>query len=172
MLLYIGIFVAILIATPCARFFYTAISNKTRSVHPSDRRKAITDNSEKLQKEETGFKTNSNFRVLSVQEGGSKSLSPGKKRSANPVACHKLKSARAIHEEKLLSMNKSYKARRRAESGPLSLEMVSKPFTRKVAPWAKDYKIAVRSWKVQNCPIPIAEPTYSELIRTKSGNVE
>ena len=69
-------------------------------------------------------------------------------------------------------MYESYRARRRAESEPLTLEMVSKPFSRKVAPWAKDNKIAIRAWKAEECPILIAEPTYSELTRTGSNNAE
>jgi hypothetical protein len=137
MLFYTSIFVAILIAALHARFFHTAIANKNRSAHTSNKRIAITDRSKRYQKERTGFKINNDLPIPSVQEGGLMSSNLGKKHPANPVVCHKLKSARLIYEETLLSMNESYKAKRRAESGPLTLEMVSKPFRRKVAPWAK-----------------------------------
>jgi hypothetical protein len=161
-----------LIAALYARFFYTAIANKNRSVHTSNKRTAITDSSLRHQKERTGFKINNALPIPSVQEGGLVSSNLGKKHPANPVVCHKLKTARPIHEESLLSMNESYEARRRAESEPPTLEMVSKPFRRKVAPWAKDNKTAIRPWETQECPIPIAEPTYSELTRTGSNNAE
>jgi hypothetical protein len=172
MLFYMSIFVVILIAALHTRFFYTAIANKNRSVHTSNKRIAITDSSRKYQKERTGFKINNDLPIPSVEEGGLVSLNLGKKHPADPVVCHKLKTARLIYEESLLSMNESYKARCRAESGPPTLEMVSKPFRRKVVPWAKDNKTAIRPWKTQKCLIPIAEPTYSELTHTGSNNAE
>lgn len=164
MLFYISIFVAILIAALHVRFFYTAIANKKRSVHSSNKRIAMTDSSRTYQKERTGFNDSP---IPSVQEGGLVSSHP-----ANPVVCHELKTARLIYEETLLSMNESYKAKRRAESESLTLEMVSKPFRRKVAPWAKDNKTAIRPWRAQECLIRTAEPTFSELTHTGSSNSE
>jgi hypothetical protein len=172
MLFYISLFAAILSAALCSHFFYTAVANKIRSIHTSNKRIAITDSSRRYQKERVDFKTNYALPIPSVKEGGLVSSNLGKKHPSNPVVCHKLKTARLIYEESHLSMNESLKARRRAESESLTLEMVSKPFRRKVAPWAKDNKTAIRPWNAQECPIPVAEPTYSELIQTGSNNAQ
>ena len=167
MLFYTGIFVAILIVALHAHFFHTAIANKNTSAHTSDEQMAATDSSRRNQKERTGFKINNDLPIPSVQEDGSVSSNLGKKHPANPVDCHDLKTARPIFEEWLLSMNESYKARRRAESGHLTLEMVSKPFTRKADPWVKDGETALKLCKTQECLILNAEPTYSELTHTE-----
>ena len=74
---------------------------------------------------------NNDLPLLSVQEGGlvSSNLAP-----AEPVGCHDQNTARLIREKKLLAMYESYKARRREESEPRTLEMVSKPFRRDADP--------------------------------------
>lgn len=172
MLLYTSLFVAILTATLCARFFFTAISNKDRPIRNSNKQRAKADSTGRYQKEETDFRFDNSFRVPSVPEGGYESTNVRKKHPVNPVVDHNLKSARDIYEERLLSMNKSYKARRRKESGHLKLELVCKPFTRKAAPWAKDNRTSARPYEAQDCPVPIAEPTYSELIQAKSNNMQ
>lgn len=172
MLVYISVFIAILIAALHVRFFYTAIVNKDILGRHSNKPIATTDGSGKDQEEWTGFKSDSDLLVPSVHEDGLVSPNLGEKHPANPVVSHNLKSARLIYEKGLLTMNKSYKARRRAESRPLTLEMESKPFTRKVAPWAKDNRNAIRPWKAQECQVKIAEPTYSELRQIGSGNSE
>ena len=169
MLFYISMFVAILIAALQARFIFTAITNKNRPVHISDERIVITDSSRTDQKERTGSKANNDLPIPSVPEDGLVSSNLLEKDSAKPEVCHDQDTARLIYEEKLLSLYESYQARRRADSEPLTLEMVSKPFRRKVAPWAKDNRDATRSWKTQECPIPVAEPTYSELTRHNQG---
>ncbi len=134
MLFYTSIFAVSLIAALYSRFFYTAITNKDSSVHTSNKRIAITDSSRRYQKERTGLKINNGLPIPSVQEGGLVSSSLGKKHPAKPVVSHDQDTARLIREKWLLSMYESCKARRRAEPEPLTLEMVSKPFRRKVAP--------------------------------------
>ena len=148
MLYYTSMFVASLIAALYTRFFYKAITNINRSVHTSNKRVAITDNSRRYQKERTGFKTCNGTPILSVQEGGAVSSNLGKTRPAKPVVCHNQNTAWLIREKMLSSMNVSYKVRRRVQPEPPTLEMVSKPFSRKVAPWAKDNKTAIRPWKM------------------------
>ena len=134
MLFYISIFVAILIAALQARFIFTAIANKNTSLHPFSEQIALTDSSRKYQKEQTGFKVDNDLPIPSVQEDGLVSSNLRKKHAAKPVVCHNQETAQLNDEERLLSMYESYKARRRAESEPLTLDMVCKPFRRKVAP--------------------------------------
>jgi hypothetical protein len=144
MLFYISIVVASLIAILLARFSYKAMTNKNRSVHTSNKRVAITDSSRRYQKERTGFKTYNGIPTLSVQEGGMVYSNPGKTHPAKPVVRHNQNTASLIREKKLLSMNGSYKVRRSIEPEPLTLEMVSKPFRRKVAPRGKGNETAIR----------------------------
>jgi len=148
MLFYTSIFVASLITALHERFFCITITNTDRSFHTSNKRIAITDSSKRDQKERPGLKDNSDLPVPSVLEGGLVSSNLGKTHSAKPVVCHDQESARLNREKKLLDMYESYKARRKEEQEPRTLEMVSKPFRREVAPWAKDDKIATRPWKM------------------------
>ena len=148
MLFYKSKFGASLITAIHERFFCKTFTNKNKSVNTSNKRIAITDSSRKCQKERTGLKINNDLPIPSVPEGGLVSSNLGKKHPAKPEVCHNQNSARLIREKKLLAMYESYKARRRVEPEPRTLEMVSKPFSRKVAPWAKDNKIAVRPWKM------------------------
>ena len=83
----------------------------------------------------------------SVQQGGVVFSNARKTHPAKPVVCHNQNTARFIREKRLLSTNGSYKVSREEEPEPRTLEMVSKPFRRKVAPWAKDNKIAIRLWE-------------------------
>ncbi len=147
MLIYTGIFVASFIAALLARFFYKAITNKNRSVHTSNKRVAITDGASRYQEERTGFMIYGGIPNQSVHEGGVVSSNPGKTHPAKPVVCHNQNTAWLIREKKLFSMNVSYKVRRRVQPEPPTLEMVSKPFSRKAAPWAKDNKTAIRPWE-------------------------
>ena len=148
MLFYTSIFVAGLITALHERFFCTTIMNNNRSVHTSNKRIAITDSSRRNQKERTGLKINNDLPIPSVPEGGLVSSNLGNKHPAKPVVCHNQNAARLIREKKLSSMYESYKARRSEEQEPRTLEMVSKPYKRKVAPWAKDNKTAIRPWKM------------------------
>jgi hypothetical protein len=148
MLFYTSMFVASLIAALLTRFFYITITNKTRLVHASNKRMAITDSSGRYQKERAGFKTYNGISVLSVQDSGVVSSNLGKAHPAKPVVCHNQNTSWLIREKKLSSINVSYKVRRRVQPEAPTLEKVSKPFSHKVAPWAKDNKTAIRPWKI------------------------
>lgn len=134
MLFYTSIFVASLIAALLIRSFYKVITNKNRSVHTSNKRVAITDSFGRYQKERTGFKTCNGISVLSVQESRVVSSNLGRTHPAKPAVSHSQDTSWLIREKKLSSMNVSYKVRRRVQPQPPTLEMVSKPFSRKVAP--------------------------------------
>lgn len=134
MLLYTSIFVVSLIAVFYSHFFYTAIRNKNTSVRTSNARIATIDSSERFQKERLGFNINNGLPTRSVQKDESVSSDLDKKHPAKPEVCHDEDTAKLIREKRLLSMYESYKARCEANTEPLTLEMVSKPFKRKVAP--------------------------------------
>ena len=70
-----------------------------------------------------------------------------KKSPAEPVVCRNRDASWLIREKKLLSMDRSYKVKRRVEPQALTLEMASKPFRKEVASWAHNDKLAVRPWK-------------------------
>ena len=149
MLFYTSTFIASLVAAILTRFFYQSMTKKSRSVHISNKSIAITDSSRKNKKERTGFKANNGIPVPSVQQGGLVYSNMGKQQPAKPVVFRNQNSASLIREKRLLSMDGYYKVRREAEPEPLTLDMVSKPFRRKVAPWAKDKKIAIRPWETE-----------------------
>ncbi len=149
MFIYTGLFVASFISALLAHFLYKAITNKYRSIQISNRRIAITDGASRYKKEGTGFMTYGGLPNQSVQEGGVVSSIPRKTHLTKPVVCHNQNTARLVGEKRHLSMNGSYKVSRKETSERPTLEMVSKPFRRKVEPWAKDNKIAIRPWETQ-----------------------
>ena len=130
MLFYTGIFAASLIAAFLARFLYRAITSKDTLVHISNKRLAITDGATRYQNERAGYNTCNDISVPSLQDARVVSTNMDKIQPAKLVDCRNQNSASLIHG--------SYEARRKLKPEPLTLEMVSKPFRRKVAPWAKN----------------------------------
>lgn len=133
MLFYTSIFVASLIATLPAIFFYEAIENKVRSVNTTYQRITITDSSRNYQREGTGFKTCNGIPTQPVPEDGMVYSNLGGMPRDKSVDCHNLDTFWLIRENRLLSMYESYTASLTAELEPRTFEMVSKPFRRKVA---------------------------------------
>jgi len=125
MLFYTIIFVASLIATLFANLSYKAISNKVRSVNTTYQRITITDSSRDYQRKMTEP-------TQPAQDDGVVFSPPGKMSPGEFVACRNQDTTWLVREQKLLSMYESYTARRSAESEPLTLEMISKPFRRSV----------------------------------------
>jgi len=147
MLTYTGIFLASLLVAFFVRNFYKVVMAKSRSAHQSTRRTIVSDSSTKYQKVRTGHKTCNGVPVPSLQESRMVAMNLDNKSPAAPVVCRNRDASWLIREKKLLSMDRSYKVKRRVEPQPLTLEMASKPFRKEVASWAHNDKLAVRPWK-------------------------
>ena len=147
MLIYTGIFLASLMAALLVRNFYIAVAAKSRLVHVSKKPIAKADSSARYQNARAGFKTCNGIPVPTVQQSHKVALNLSKTSPAKPNVCRNRDASWLIHEQKLASMGRSYKVRRRVEPEPLTLEMASKPYRRDVAPWAQNNKIAIRPWE-------------------------
>ena len=147
MLTYAGILLASLVAALLVRHLYTAVVAKSRSAHLSTRRVIVTDSSTRYKKARAGYKTCNGVTVPSIQQSRMIAMNLDKSSPAKPVVCRNPDTSWRVREKKLLSMDRSYKVRRRVEPQPLTLEMASKPFRREVASWAHNNKLADRPWK-------------------------
>lgn len=147
MLTYAGIFLASLIAALIVRHLYTVVVVKSRPAHLSTRRIKVTDTSSRYKKTRAGYKTCNGVTVPSTSQSRMVAMNLDKSSPAKPVVCQNPDASWLIREKKLLSMNRSYKVKRRVEPQPLTLEMASKPYRREVASWAHNNKLAVRPWK-------------------------
>ncbi len=147
MLTYTGIFLASLLAALLVRKLYRTVIAECRSAHLSGNRTTVTDSSAKYQKARAGYKTCNGIPVPSLQQSRMVAMNLDKSSPAKPVVCVNRDASWLIREKKVLSMDRSYKVRRRVEPQPLTLEMASKPFRREVASWAHNDKLAVRPWK-------------------------
>jgi len=147
MLTYTGIFLASLLAALLVRKLYRTVIAECRSAHLSGNRTTVTDSSANYQKARAGYKTCNGIPVPSLQQSRMVAMNLDKSSPAKPVVCVNRDASWLIREKKVLSMDRSYKVKRRVEPQPLTLEMASKPFRREVASWAHNDKLAVRPWK-------------------------
>jgi hypothetical protein len=147
MLTYAGILLASLTAALLVGQLFKAAVAKSRSANLSTKRVIVPDNSTSYKKARAGYKTCNGVTVPSKQQSRMVAMSLDKSSPAQPVVCRNPDASWLVRENKLLSMQRSYKVKRRVEPQPLTLEKASKPFRREVASWAQNNKLAVRPWK-------------------------
>lgn len=147
MLIYTSLFLASLAVLVVARISYKAISSGYKVVSDSGKsadrfneRLAIAENTPGYQKSGKTHKAStealSPLNMVSRETAGNSA----KTHATTPRNHHNQGSAWLLREEKLApaAAGKVFKVKRRVTQEPQTLEMVSKPWRRKVAPWIQN----------------------------------
>jgi len=142
MLFYTTIFLASLFALLVARLLYKAVSllykavsKSGRSAHVSNRRVAITSSASGHQKKAVVRKAAFGNLIPVDRNGHVKAWNQAGTNAALPNVNRTQDTAWLLREKKLVSAGNAYKVKRRVVPATPTLDMVSKPWRRKVAPW-------------------------------------
>jgi len=145
MFIYTSLFLASLVSLLVARMVYTTISSgfKTVSksgkpVYRSNGRKVITDST-------PGYQKNGNVRkaftdaLIPLDRACNATVWDLARTQPYTAQNHQNQNAAwLVREKKLASVGEVYKVRRRVAPKPLTLDLVSKPWRREVAPWIQN----------------------------------
>jgi len=142
MLFYTTIFLASLVALLAARLVYKAVSlsykavsKSGRSTHVSNQRVAITASASGHQRKAVDRKAAFGNLIPVDRNGHVKAWNEARTNAALTNVNRNQDTAWLLREKKLVSVGNTYKVKRRVVPATPTLDMVSKPWRRKVAPW-------------------------------------
>lgn len=147
MLIYTTILIASLIVAVLARLFFTEASNKSLSLYGSNEGIAISTGARAYKSRKAYHQTRSSALVPSGEDFRVTAWNQEKTHPVTPIVRCNRDTSWLLREKKLVSVGNTYKVKRRVEPTAPTLDLVSKPFRRKPAPWAHDNKLAIRPWK-------------------------
>lgn len=133
MLFYTVMFVACLVATLIVSFLYKAVAQNARMADASYERITTTSDSRDYQRKRAPTKTCKSFATNTVPELEMVFSKWSRMSPDGLLPCLNQDTSWVVREKRLLSMCESYAARRSNESKPMTLDMISKPFRRKVS---------------------------------------
>ena len=147
MFIYTSLFLASLVLLLVARFIYKAIcsgfnvvSESAKSINRTNARAAFADGGPGYQKNGKLRKASNDALIPLDRVNRETAWSLATTCATAPETLHNQNTTWLLREKKLelASAGKTFKVRRRVTPEPLTLDMVSKPWRRKVAPWIQN----------------------------------
>jgi len=145
MFIYTSLFLASLAALLVARLVYKttfsgykAVSKPVKRVYRSNARAVFTDSTPAYQKNGKVRKASTDTLIPLDRAGHVMAWNLARTQADSPQIRHNQNTAWLVREKKLASVGDVYKVRRRVAPKPVTLDIVSKPWRREVAPWIQN----------------------------------